>query len=99
MPERSSSLDKQLPQSYYLRNDDRIDTLQRCIRDARRAARDPDAPPAERHLHRIVASAALQFLHHIRKRQAAHARRAERLVNDAIRQLENIQLEATLAAL
>lgn len=99
MPERNSSLKNTLPQSYYLRHDDNIHTLWQCIRDARLAARNPDAPPAARHLHRIVASAALQFLHHTTSRQTIHARQAERLVNDAIRQLENIQLEAALAAL
>jgi hypothetical protein len=96
MLERSSSPNKPLPQSYYLRHEDNIDTLRQCIRDARQAGWNPDAQPAERHLHRIVASAALQFLHHIKSRQATRARRAKRLVNDAIRELENLRLEAAL---
>lgn len=97
MPEAtSSSVNKPLPQSYYRRNGGNIDTLRQCICDARLAGRNPDASPAERHLHRIVASAGVASLHHIGSRQSAPARRAERLVNDAIRQLENIRLEAAL---
>jgi hypothetical protein len=96
MSEKSSSLKKPLPRSYYLRTADNIDTLRQCIRDARLAARNPDASPAARHLHRIVASAALQFLRHIKNCQAVHARRADRLVNDAVRELETLQLEAAL---
>ncbi len=96
MPEENSSLNNALPQSYYLRNGGNIDALHQCIRDARLASRNPDTPPAERHLHRIVVSAGLQFLNHIRSRQASHARWAERLVNDAILRLENIRLEAAL---
>jgi hypothetical protein len=96
MPEAGSSLNSVLPQSYYHRNGDRIETLRQCIRDARLAGRDPDALPAERHLHRIVASAGLEFLRHIKSRRGTSARRAERLVNDAIRQLENIRLGPAL---
>lgn len=96
MPARSSSLNSTLPQSYYLRNDDNHDKPRRCIYDAKLAANNPDVQPAERHLHRIVAGAALQLLYHSRNRQEIHARGADRLVNDAIRQLENIRLEAVL---
>jgi hypothetical protein len=88
-----------MPQSYYFRNADNVDTLRKCIRDARLASRNPTTPPVERHLHRIVVNAGLQLLHHSRNRQATRAKRAKRLVKDAIRQLENIQLEAALAAL
>ncbi|MFZ0255177.1 MAG: hypothetical protein WAN46_05960 [Gammaproteobacteria bacterium] len=45
-------------------------------------------------MHRIIASAGLESLHHIKSRQTAPAQRAERLVNNAIRQLEGIQIEA-----
>ena len=93
MPEKNSSRKKTLPQSYYHCNSGNTDTLQQCIRDARLAARSPDAPPAERHLHRIVASAGLESLHHTRSSQGAPARRADRLVSEAVRQLENIRLE------
>ena len=94
MPKASSSINNTLPQSYYLCTDGNTDTLQQCVRDAQRASRSPDAPPTERHLHRIIASAGLESLHHIESRQAAPAQRAERLVNNAIRQLEGIQIEA-----
>jgi hypothetical protein len=85
-----------LPQSYYHRNGDNIDTLRQCIRDARLASLNPDAPPAERHLHRIVASGEQESLHHIVSHQAAQAQRVDRLVNNAIQELENIRLETAL---
>ena len=93
MPERSSSPNKTLPQSCDLRNAYNIDALCQCIRDARRGGRHPDAPPTERYLHRIVGSAALHSLQHIKSHQAAPARQAERLANDAIRQLEKLRPE------
>lgn len=96
MPNASASTNKALPQSYYLCYGSNTTTLRQCIRDAQRAARSPDAPPTERHLHRIIASAGLESLHHIKSCQAAPAQRAERLVNNAIRQLETIRVEAAL---
>lgn len=99
MLERSFSLKNTLPLRYRRRNANNIDTLQQWIRDARRAGRDPDALPVARHLHRIVVNAGLQFLHHSRNRQTAHARRAKQLLFDAMRRLQQIQPEITRAAI
>ena len=99
MNESRFPLNRRLPQSADLCNGGNIDALRQCIRAARLAARNPDTLPTERHLHRIVASAGLESLHYRRSHRGAHARRAERLLNDAIRQLETIRLEAARAAL
>jgi len=96
MPETNALLNPPLPQSYYYGNSSNLAARRRCIRDAQRAARNPDASPAERHLHRIVASAGLECLHHITNRRHEPAQRAERLASDAIRQLETLRLEAAL---
>lgn len=95
MPETRYPLNKPpLPQSYHRRNTDNPDTLRECIRDARQAGCNPASPPVERHLHRIVASAEQESLHHLMSHEGAHAERVERLVNDAIQELENIRLQA-----
>lgn len=99
MLERSFSLKNTLSLSYALHDAHNLDTLQQCIRDARRAGRDPDALPVERHLHRIVVNAGLQFLHHSRNRQTAHARRARQLLFDAMQRLQQSQPEITRAAI
>jgi hypothetical protein len=83
------------PPPHELRLGGNLESLRQCIREARLAARNPEARPAERHLHRIVASAGLQTLYHLKRRKGARATRAVRLVNDAMRQLENIRLEIT----
>lgn len=95
MHKSSSSPNRLLPQSYFTSQGNNTDALQQCILDARRAAHSPDASPMERHLHRIVVSAGLESLHNIRSRRYGAAQRAERLVNDAIQQLQSLRLQAT----
>ena len=94
MPETSCLSKAPLPQSYYHHNAENIDTIRQCIRDARLAGCNPQAPPVERHLHRIIARAERETLLYIMSHQPAQTDCVKRLVNDAIRQLENIRLEA-----
>lgn len=85
-----------LPKSYYGRTAKNPDTLRECLRDARRAGCNPAAPPTERHLHRIVARAERESLHHMMSDQPVQAERVNRLVDEAIHQLEEIRLKADL---
>lgn len=94
MPKASSALNQALPPSYDHWEGGNADRLQLCIRDAQRAACRSDAPAVERHLHRIVASAGLESLQHLKSHQHGPAQRAERLVNDALQQLARMRIAA-----